>query len=513
MDELLERIALFVKARYPLLYLLSFEEDRVRRALERLARQEAMALWTWRQSVGLDGPGDGASGPATAAEALDRLRDVTEPALFLFLDLHDALAEPGVIRRLRDLEPLMGARRQAVIVLSPVLKVPVELEKDLTVLDVPLPGREEVRRLLKVLLRRQGIELESDLFHRYVETGLGLTEREVKRAFARILLAGGRFDAADLQTLIETKCQAIRRTRGLEFVEDVARMSEVGGLSNLKEWLTRRSLAFGEGARAFGLPQPKGVFLLGVQGCGKSLMAKAVSSLFRLPLLRLEVGAVFETEGGAEGTLRDAIRIAESIAPVVLWIDELEKGFMATSDRGGGRAFGTFLTWLQEKKKPVFVVATANEVRVLPPELLRKGRFDEIFFVDLPDPHERLQVLDIHVRRRGRDPERFELLQCAELSEKYSGAELEQVVVEALFDAFSEARDMENRDLLKVLRETVPLAVTMDDRLKELREWARPRTRPATLNRRRVDFFEDFEELEELPEAEVGLPPPVQLEP
>jgi AAA+ superfamily predicted ATPase len=510
MEELLERIALYVKARYPLLYLLSYEEERVLRALEKLGNQEGFEVWRWRVSEGLRSP-KGEVLPATKrpTAAMDQIVPVEGPALFVFEDLHIHLGNPEVVRRVRDIQSVLGERRQAIVVVSPVLEVPQELEKDLTVLDVPLPGREEIGRLLKILLRRQGIEMEPVLFTRYVQTSLGLTEREVKRAFARILLGGGRFEAADLRTLVEVKIQAIRRTQGLEFVEKVISMDDVGGLDNLKEWLRRRSLAFGEEARRYGLPEPKGVFLLGVQGCGKSLTAKGIAGLFGLPLLRLDVGAVFQSAGSSEGTLRDAIRIAESLSPVVLWIDELEKGFQATSEQGGGRAFGTFLTWLQEKEKPVFVVATANEVRMLPPELLRKGRFDEIFFVDLPDVHERLAVLEIHVRGRDRSPERFDMLKCAEESEKYSGAELEQVVVEAMFDAFAERREMTDRDLLRVIRESVPLAVTMDDRLKELREWARPRTRPATLNRRRIDFFEDFEAVEQAPEQPgLDLPSP-----
>ena len=233
--------------------------------------------------------------------------------------------------------------------------------------------------------------------------------------------------------------------------------------------------------------------MLGVQGCGKSLMAKAVADLWRLPLLRLDVAALFQQGGSEADSLRQTIRVAESLAPCVLWIDEIEKGFVER-DGAAGEAFGTFLTWMQEKDQPVFVVATANEVRILPPELLRKGRFDEIFFVDLPNVHERLEILEIHLGRRGRDPERFDLTVVSEETERFSGAELEQVVVSGLFQAFADGREVDDDDLLDVAREMIPLAVTMDDRLKELREWARPRARRASTDRRRVDFFEEFEE-------------------
>ncbi len=493
MEEFLQRLGLLVQARYPLLYLLTHEEERTLRGLTKLGAAEGMALYTWRVSSGLSKDGGIVAPGSNELElALDVLADVDEPALLVLLDVHSELGRPTVLRRLRDMQANLGRRKQAIVVVSAVLRVPPELEKEISVEPVPLPGRDEVGRLLRVLVKKKKLELEPELEEKYVQTALGMTEKEVKRAFAQVLLAGGRFDGTDLAVLVDAKCAAIRRTQYMEYLHDVGQMDGVGGLENLKEWLRRRGLAFKQEARDFGLPEPKGVFLLGVQGCGKSLTAKACAGLFRIPLLRLDVGAVFQGAGGAEASLRDTIRVAESIAPVVLWIDELEKGFLSTSEIGGGRAFGTFLTWLQEKSKPVFVVATANEVRVLPPELLRKGRFDEIFFVDLPDVHERLEILDIHVKLRKRDPEEFDLLQCAEMTEKYSGAELEQVIVESLFNAYAEGRQLHHRDLIRTIRDTVPLAVTMDDRLKELREWARPRTRPASVNRRRIDFFEDF---------------------
>jgi SpoVK/Ycf46/Vps4 family AAA+-type ATPase len=369
--------------------------------------------------------------------------------------------------------------------------LPHALEKDAVVLDVPLPSREEIGMLLALLLRSQGIEVPPERFEQFVTASLGLTEKEIKRAFARVLLDGERFGESDVRRLLEEKEALLRRSRFLEFVRPDVRMEDVGGLENLKEWLKQRRLAFTERARAFGLPPPKGLFLLGVQGCGKSLAAKAVAELWRVPLVRLDMGALFE--GRADEGLRDTIRVAESLAPAVLWIDEIEKAFAGTGDEAA-RVFGAFLTWMQEKTLPVFVVGTANEVRALPPELLRKGRFDEIFFVDLPTPHERLQILDIHVRRAGRDPERFDLLALAEETERHSGAELEQLVVAALFRAFAAGRELTQEDLSRVARESVPLAVTMDDRLKELREWARPRARPASVDTRRMSWFTEWDE-------------------
>ena len=490
MVDLLDKLGLLVRARYPLIHLVTYEEERAERALERLAQRQGLALHRWRSTSGLDGRGGG-PGSERPEAALEALARVTEPALLVLFDPHPFLGDPVVVRRLRDLVHITGGRGQAVVLVGPRLNAPLELEKELVVLDVPLPSREEVGRLLALLLKAQGIELQPALFEQFVKGSLGLTEREIKRLYARILLAGGRFSEADLRELVEEKRQAIRRSRHLEFWDTGGSLGEVGGMDSLKEWLGVRALGFTEAARSFQLPEPRGLFLLGVQGCGKSLMAKAVADLWRFPLLRLDVGAVFSRSGNQEESLRETIRIAESLAPVVLWIDELETGF-SRSEGGGSDALGFFLTWMQEKSKPVFVVATANEVRALPPELLRKGRFDEIFFVDLPNVHERLQILEIHLRRRGRDPDRFELTGVAEESEKFSGAELEQVVVSALFTAFAAGREVLSEDLLDVTREMVPLAVTMDDRLKELREWARPRARMASLDRRRIDFFEEW---------------------
>ena len=497
MNDVLQHLLLLLRARYPLIQLLTHEEDRVDRGLERLAPQEGLALYRWRLTTGLVGPDGSAIDDTGSADlALARLQGIEERALFVFYDPQPFLREHRVVRLLRDLAATMGSRGQAIVLVGQGLVLPAELEKDVAVLDVPLPGPAEVGRLLSVLARAEGITIPPERFDSFVQGSLGLTEREIKRLFARILLGGGRFADEDLDQLAVEKSQAIRKSRYLELWAQTGGIAQVGGMDNLKRWLQQRSLAFGQKARDFGLPQPSGLFMLGVQGCGKSLMAKAVADLWRFPLLRLDVSAVFSS-GQEEQSLRNTIKVAESLAPVVLWIDELEKGFMS-ADARGGEGLGYFLTWMQEKQAPVFVVATANEVKVLPPELLRKGRFDEIFFVDLPNVHERLEILEIHVRRRGRNPDDFDLTALAEETEKFSGAELEELVTAALFIAFAEDRALDLHDLVDASREMVPLAVTMDDRLKELRDWARTRARPASSDRRRIDFFEEFEEWEEV---------------
>jgi SpoVK/Ycf46/Vps4 family AAA+-type ATPase len=255
----------------------------------------------------------------------------------------------------------------------------------------------------------------------------------------------------------------------------------------LKEWLDKRTRSFSNEARRFGIPAPKGILLLGVQGCGKSLIAKAVAAHWSLPMLRLDIGRIFGSlVGQSEENIRKAIAVSESVAPCILWADELEKGFAGlggsgVSDSGTtARVFATFLTWMQEKTKPVFLIATANDVSALPPEMLRKGRFDEIFFVDLPDTKEREEIFKIHIEKRGRNPKDFNLLELSEASKGFSGSEIEQVVVGALFSAFEEKRDLMQKDLICEAKAVVPLSVMMREEVDELRTWAQLRTRPAS---------------------------------
>ncbi len=493
MEELLARIPQLVAARYPLIWVQSAEEDRVERGIAKIATASGVQLYRWRSTSGmqLGVAADGVQLPETLTMigGLAHISRVDGPAFFLFEDAAEHMGDASLVRRLRDLEPELEQRRQAIVFLSHTATVPRELEKDIAVLDAPLPDRKEIAKLLAVLLDRRQIAVPPERFDQFITASLGLTEKEIKRAYARMLLEGRQFEDKDVAALLEEKARMLRRSKFLEFIKPDMGMSQVGGLENLKDWLNERTPSFSDRARQYGLPEPKGLFLLGVQGCGKSLSAKAVADLWHLPLLRLDVATLFA--GRAEEGLGDTIRIAESLAPVVLWIDEIEKGFLSDG-AGSGRVFGSFLTWMQDKQKPVFVVATANDVRALPPELLRKGRFDEIFFVDLPNVHERLQILEIHLRRKNRNPEDYDLLAVAEDTERYSGAELEQLVVAALFRGFSAGREMSQADLARVARDTIPLAVTMDDRLKELREWARPRARPASVDTRRVAFFADW---------------------
>jgi SpoVK/Ycf46/Vps4 family AAA+-type ATPase len=494
---------ILIRARYPLVYLVSWEEPRVDAILQDLARAHGKALLGWSVTKGLTRMGgarfqisiEGSKdqqAPQDVIASLAQIGRLQEPALVVLKDFHPYLSDPRVVRALRELAQDLKSTFTTVILLSPVLEIPVELEKEISVLDVPLPTFRELYQLLReiVALVRQGnkavVDLTRESAEQLIKAAQGLTMSEAENAFAKAIANDGRLDANDIQLVLDEKHQVIRKSGLLEYTPAESDLGQVGGLEQLKQWLALRSEGFGEPARKFGLPVPKGLLLLGVQGCGKSLTAKAIAAAWRMPLLRLDMGRIFSRMvGSSEENLRRAIRIAESVSPAVLWVDEIEKGLSGSSGSGendGGvsaRVFGALLTWLQEKTAPVFVVATANRIDALPPELLRKGRFDEIFFVDLPSLAEREQIFRIHISRRGRDLAAFDTAELATRSEGFSGAEIEQAVIAALYLAFNARTDLLQAHLLKALGETFPLSATMATEISRLRDWAKTRTRPA----------------------------------
>jgi SpoVK/Ycf46/Vps4 family AAA+-type ATPase len=488
-----------IRARHPLLWLVSSEEQRVDGLLESLAEAHGKVLLGWSITKGLHRlggaraqppPGEGTEDPIAALQAIGAYGD---PSLVVLKDFHPYLAEPRVVRALRELGQSLKSTYSTVIVLAPVLQLPVELEKEMNVLDVPLPTFRDLAELLRDIINvvrkggRATVDLKREEAEQLVKAALGLTLNEAENAFAKAIAEDQRLDASDIHRVMEEKRQVIRKSGLLEYYPAEHDLKAVGGLENLKDWLGHRAAAFSEKARRFGLPEPKGLLLLGVQGCGKSLTAKAIASQWTLPLLRLDVGRIFSgLVGSSEENLRRAIRVAESAAPAVLWVDEIDKALAGAAAGGAvdagvsARVLGTFLTWLQEKTAAVFVVATANRVEGLPPELLRKGRFDEIFFIDLPDARERAEILAIHVQRRGRDSRTFDLAQVSARAVSFSGAELEQVVVEGLHQAFAADGELETAHLLAAVGQTFPLAVTLSEEVQRLRAWAARRTRPAS---------------------------------
>ncbi len=492
-----DALEVYIRARYPVLWIVTPEEERALAELDRLAVGLKRRLLLWSITTGQTNPALPGSMERSRRDPLQMLQGVLddqEPALYVLRDFHPFLKDVGVTRKLREVAFALQQSPKTLILLSPVLQIPPELEKEITVVDFPLPDRAALEQLLAQIVEtaqehgRIQVALNRRQRDRLVRACQGLTLTEAANAIAKaIIQAGGRLGGEAIQAVAAEKRQIIRKSGLLEYYASPDRLDHVGGLDVLKEWLRKRVRAFGESARAFGLPEPRGILLVGVQGCGKSLVAKAVANAWRLPLLRLDVGRLFSSlVGSSEENLRHAIRMAESIAPVVLWVDEIEKGFSGVgsshvSDAGtAARVFGSFITWLQEKQSPVFVIATANRVELLPPELVRKGRFDEIFFVDLPDVRERVEIWRIHLRKRHRDPEDFDLHTLAMASEGLSGAEIEQALIAGLYEAFDQNRPLQMDDLLNVLQETVPLSTMMEEEIRALRSWARHRARPAS---------------------------------
>ncbi len=481
--EIVRELELLVQSGWLLIALETFEEERALAALEQVAQARGCELVPWSLASGL-ATGEGAG---SLDEGLRVMSTYSKPAIFAVLDAHRVLGEPIAVRRLRDLLPLFSERLQSVVLVGPVINLELELEREVARVELPLPGAAE----LEALFRELGECSDESVLGAAVVAALGMTAVEAERVFRKACALAGSLNEEAVTWIVREKRQALRRTQALEFHDVQAGLSEVGGLGELKRWLCERRRAFSEEASRFGLPTPRGLLLLGVQGCGKSLSAKAIASEWQFPLLRLDLAAAFGAlDRSPEATIREATAVAESIAPSVLWIDEIEKGFAAAGeDVRSSRVFGSFLTWLSEKRSPVFVAATANDIAHLPPELLRRGRFDEIFFVDLPTAEERAEILSIHLRRRGRDPLQFQLEELVAQSERLSGAELEQVIASALYTAFARGDDVSDNDLLNAISETIPLYDTYEERIKELRDWARHRARPASLDVKMVDLF------------------------
>ena len=490
LDPNAREVAVLARAGYPLIYLVTQEEARARAIVAQAAEATRRGALTWSVTDGLSGE----TSDATLSEpddVLDALAESDAPSLVVFLDLHRFLDQPKVVRRLRDRLADVARRRQTFVIVAPELVLPADLEKDCAVLDLPLPRPDELLTELHRVAESEKKDIEPAVAERAVRSALGLSLNEAGRVFRKVMVLRKGLTEDDLKLVVEEKKAVLRKSEVLEFHELSDGLGEVGGLGEMKRWLHARSRAFGSAARDFGLPPPKGLLLLGVQGCGKSLSAKAVAELWKFPLLRLDVGALFSNVHSPEASIREAIKISERLAPVVLWVDEIEKGFvMAEGAESSSRVFGSFITWLAEKKAEVFVVATANDVSALPPELMRKGRFDEIFFVDLPNVHERYEILGIHLAKRGRDPKQFSnLTTLAKQAEHFSGAELEQVVISGLYRAFSEDRDLSDEDLNLAAQQTVPLYRTYEEKIKMLRDWAKRRARPATHDSTVLDLF------------------------
>lgn len=490
-----EDLNVLIQAQYPLIYLMTFEEERAEQTIaavaQRLRPQRRLFIWTMTHGIVEHGQPRNVTqhnstvSPEAAVEWVMRQR---EPGIFIFKDLHPFRDSPAVTRCLRDAIASFRDTQKTILLMSPVQEIPVELEKEVVVLDFQLPTMGELNQVLtQELNQSKSVTITTETREKLLKAALGLTRDEAEKVYRKARVVAGQLTDDEVDIVLSEKKQLIRRNGILEFMEVDETIDSVGGLEELKHWLTQRSNAFTERAREYGLPQPKGMLILGVPGCGKSLIAKTTSRLWGLPLLRLDLGRVYDgsTVGRSEANLRNALRTAESISPAILFIDEIDKAFSGStgsSDSDGGtsgRIFGTFLTWMQEKTSPVFVMATANRVERLPSEFLRKGRFDEIFFVDLPNEEERKEIFRIHLQKRRSDISRFDLDQLTKVCEGFSGAEIEQGLISAMYEAFAQGREFTQLDIIAAIRATLPLSKTMNEQVTALRDWARQRARPA----------------------------------
>ncbi|MBO5385248.1 AAA family ATPase [bacterium] len=511
-NNITSQLSKLFRARFPYIYITTWEEERALSVIKKLAKSEKLIrvpreVYVWTQTNGFLLDGKKVEGTSSPDKAIDFIRDCNKNAVFVMCDFHVYFGVKGrqvdynVVRRLRDIigELKTSKFRKNVIFVASELLIPESMQKEITIVDLPLPTLEEIKaKLDKMVTQNNQIDtsdLDDEGKEKLCKAALGLTLQEAENAFALSMVNDGKIDGKDLSIILSEKMQVIKKTGILEFINTDIKISDVGGLENLKNWLNKRNNSWSESAKKYCLPAPKGVLITGVPGCGKSLTAKAMSAAWQLPLLKLDFGKIFSgIVGSSEENMRKAIKTAEAVAPSILWVDEIEKSLSGMGSGSNGdsgtssRIFGTFLTWMQEKTAPVFVIATANNISGLPAELLRKGRFDEIFFVDLPTHRERKEIFKLHLAKRLKDKEvssklevNEELLEkLADMTEGFVGAEIEQVVITALYEAFFNKRPLEFADLEATIKNVVPLSVTQKEQILGLRQWANVRAVAAT---------------------------------
>lgn len=477
-----EEFALLLRARYPLIYIPTNEEERAEAAIRQEAQlQGNRAVYTWDFVDGYQGnlndAGFGRRNPVQALEFVEKVPG-SAPTVFILRDFHRFLEDVAVSRKLRNLARQLKSQPKNIVVLSPRIVSTEDLGDILTVLEFPLPAAAEIKAEVERLVAATGQSLDKKVLDELVRSCQGLSIDRIRRVLARAIALHGELQPEDVELVLEEKRQIIRQTQILDFYPATEKISDIGGLDNLKDWLLRRGGAFSERARAYGLPHPRGLLLVGIQGTGKSLTAKAIAHHWHLPLLRLDVGRLFGgLVGESESRTRQMIQVAEALAPCILWIDEIDKAFAGLGGKGDAgttsRVFGTFITWLAEKSSPVFVVATANDIQALPPEMLRKGRFDEIFFVGLPTQEERKAIFTVHLSRlRPHNLKTYDIERLAYETPDFSGAEIEQTIIEAMHIGFSQNRDFTTDDVLEAASQIIPLARTAQEQIQFLQDWA-----------------------------------------
>lgn len=486
----------YIKARYPVLMVVSPEEARVELELANTLKELKWRVVVWSHTDGfIDSNGKNIDEVDDPVAALQKIRGAEstgtfgEKVVFLFRDLHPFFGVPKIARLIRDIAREFKTAKKTLIMISPLNELPVGLQRDVTLLEFGLPERAIIGTMIDRFVSENKTvvgDVAKDEVFAIVEACMGLTTVEAENAMAKGVVdwkKGLKEDAkskVQISTLVMSeKANAIKKSGVLEWYPAKQGMDDIGGLAELKQWLCIRKLAFTEEARKYGLPAPRGVMLTGIPGTGKSLAAKACAANFGVPLIKFDVGRVFGgLVGQSEANMRIAIQTAEAVGRCVLWVDEIEKAFAGMSSSGqtdsgvSARVFGSFITWMQEKTAPVFIVATCNKIDGLPPELLRKGRFDEIFYVDLPDENEREEILKIHVAKRGRDPKKFDLKDCASKSQGFSGAELEEVVISGLYTGFYRKEELNDFHILNAIMRTTPLSQSRAGDLASMKKWA-----------------------------------------
>jgi len=483
-----EKLTNLIKANVSVIQIVSYETLRIHAMLVNSAKELKRDLYTWNRVEGLkkwnsaERAFEIEDSEMRIGEFVFNFYDELSEAILLLEDFYPDLTErsPENIRRVRN-AALKNRPDRTLVLSQPQAFLPFELEKEVHVFELPYPEAAEIKAVYWRVCEKYGIRsYEPD--RELMDAALGLTVMEAEKAFSLAYIENGALSRSEVPLVIMEKENVIKKSGYLEYYHPREEMKDVGGLDNLKSWLAKRGRGFEKGAGDYGLTTPRGILLLGIPGTGKSLTAKAVGNLWRFPLLRLDMGKIFGgIVGQSESNIRGALNIAEAIAPCILWIDEIEKAMSGINSSGmtdGGttsRVLGTFLTWMQEKVKPVFVVATANNISQLPAELLRKGRVDEIFFVDLPTQKEREEIISIHLKHKGRAPKSFDIAELARTSKGFSGAELEEVVKEALFCAFDGEREVASADIADAIRKTFPLSRTMQETICKMRVWAKSR--------------------------------------
>ena len=477
-----DELALFLKARYPIIYINTIEEDRVEYVIRKSVKTNLnRSIYNWDFVDGYtnnpNNEGFAKRNPLQALELVERLNAET-PALFLLKDFNRFLTDLSISRKLRNISKILKLQPKTIIIIGSDLNIPRELQDLITVLQFQLPLQDEISQELNRLVNSLNIQVDSQLFETLTRACQGLSLERIRRVLSKIIATYKTIDENSISVLLSEKKQIISQTEILEYSSVDEKINNLGGLDNLKDWLNKRKTAFSLQASNYGLPTPRGLLLIGIQGTGKSLAAKAISNEWQLPLLKLDVGRLFGgIVGESESRLRQMISLAETISPCILWIDEIDKAFSSTESKGdsgtSNRVLATFTNWLSEKTKPVFVIATANNIDLLPLEIIRKGRFDEIFFLDLPKKEEREEIFKIHLEEfRPNNFQSFDYKVLALSSELFSGAEIRQSIIEGMYHAFYEKREFVTKDICRALEELIPLAQLESDQMLKLQSWA-----------------------------------------